>query len=73
MKLSQRSHLNPTEFSYSARRNLAKLSLRELSKEFNLLWFDLENGVDTLLKLPQEQKERIEVVTLPTQELSNRH
>lgn len=37
----------------------------ELSKEFNLLWFDLENGVDTLLKLPQEQKERIEVVTLP--------
>ena len=37
----------------------------ELSKEFNLLWFDLENGVDTLLKLPTEQKERIEVVTLP--------
>lgn len=37
----------------------------ELSKEFNLLWFDLENGVDTLLKLPENQKERIEVVTLP--------
>lgn len=37
----------------------------ELSKEFNLLWFDLENGVDTLLKLPEEQKERIEVITLP--------
>lgn len=37
----------------------------ELSKEYNLLWFDLENGVDTLLKLPEEQKERIEVVTLP--------
>ena len=31
----------------------------ELSKEYNLLWFDLENGVDTLLKLPEEQKERI--------------
>ena len=37
----------------------------ELSSAFNLLWFDLENGVDTLLKLPEEQKERIEVVTLP--------
>lgn len=37
----------------------------ELSKEFNLLWFDLENGIDTLLKLPIEQQERIEVITLP--------
>jgi AAA domain len=37
----------------------------ELSSAFNLLWFDLENGVDTLLKLPQEQQERIEVITLP--------
>lgn len=36
----------------------------ELSKEFNLVWFDLENGVDTLLKLPEEQKERIEVISL---------
>lgn len=37
----------------------------ELSKEFNLLWFDLENGIDTLLKLPDEQKDRIEVISLP--------
>jgi len=37
----------------------------ELSKEYNLIWFDLENGVDTLLKLPEDQKERIEVITLP--------
>jgi hypothetical protein len=37
----------------------------ELSKEFNLIWFDLENGVDTLLKLPESQKERIEVISLP--------
>jgi AAA domain len=37
----------------------------ELSREYNLLWFDLENGIDTLLKLPDEQKERIEVITLP--------
>lgn len=37
----------------------------ELSKEFNLLWFDLEAGIDTLLKLPIEQQERIEVISLP--------
>lgn len=37
----------------------------ELSKEFNLLWFDLENGIDTLLKLPPEQQDRVEVISLP--------
>lgn len=37
----------------------------ELSKEFNLIWFDLEKGVDTLLQLPVEQQERIEVIQLP--------
>lgn len=36
-----------------------------LASDFNLIWFDLENGVDTLLKLPEEQKERIEVISLP--------
>lgn len=37
----------------------------ELSEQFNLLWFDLENGHATLFKLPQEQQERIELVCLP--------
>jgi hypothetical protein len=37
----------------------------QLSEQFNLLWFDLENGVDTLLKLPEAQKEKIDVITLP--------
>lgn len=37
----------------------------ELSRAFNLIWVDLENGVDTLLKLPVEQQERIEVISLP--------
>lgn len=37
----------------------------ELSRVFNLLWVDLENGVDTLLKLPLEQQDRIEVISLP--------
>ena len=37
----------------------------ELSKEYNLIWFDLEKGVDTLLKLPVSQQERIEVISIP--------
>lgn len=37
----------------------------KLSSEFNLLWFDLENGWATLTKLPAEQQERIELVQLP--------
>jgi AAA domain len=37
----------------------------ELAKEFNLIWFDLENGVDTLFQLPLECQERIEVISIP--------
>jgi hypothetical protein len=37
----------------------------KLSQEYNLIWVDLENGVDTLLKLPEEWKERIEVISIP--------
>jgi AAA domain len=37
----------------------------ELSKAFNLIWFDLENGVDTLFQLPVECQEKIEVISLP--------
>jgi len=36
-----------------------------LASKYNLIWFDLENGVETLLKLPEEQKERIEVIRIP--------
>lgn len=37
----------------------------QLSKEFNLLWIDLEKGHATLFKLPEEQQARIELVSLP--------
>lgn len=37
----------------------------ELSKKFRLKWFDLENGIATLFKLPNEQKERIDIIQLP--------
>lgn len=36
----------------------------ELSEYFNLIWFDLENGHETLFKLPQEWQERIELIEL---------
>jgi hypothetical protein len=37
----------------------------ELATAFNLIYFDLENGIDTLLKLPQESQNRVEVISLP--------
>jgi hypothetical protein len=36
-----------------------------LSSAFDILWFDLESGKDTLFKLPKAQQERIELVSLP--------
>ena len=36
-----------------------------LSKNYSLLWFDVEHGYATLTKLPPEQQERIEIVALP--------
>lgn len=30
-----------------------------------LIWFDLENGYSTLLKFPEEWKERIEIISIP--------
>jgi hypothetical protein len=37
----------------------------DCSAAFNLLWVDCENGSDTLLQLPPEQQERIELISLP--------
>lgn len=36
-----------------------------LAEKYNLLWFDLENGYGTLLKLPQEQQARVELISIP--------
>jgi hypothetical protein len=36
-----------------------------LAEKFNLIWFDLESGHDTLFKLPKEWQERIEVIAIP--------
>ena len=37
----------------------------ELSSKYKLIWFDLENGYATLLKLPAASQERIEIISLP--------
>ena len=36
-----------------------------LASHFSLLWFDLENGYATLLKLPLPQQERINIISIP--------
>ena len=36
-----------------------------LAKSYDLLWFDLENGFETLLQLPTEFQDRIDVIQLP--------
>jgi hypothetical protein len=66
MKLSQKSASKSHRALLFGPPKSGKTQLAgQLSKEFNLLWFDLENGVDTLLKLPVSQQERIEVISLP--------
>lgn len=36
-----------------------------LAAHYNLIWFDLESGSNTLLKLPLEYKKRIELIKIP--------
>jgi hypothetical protein len=36
-----------------------------ISEFKKLIWFDLENGYSTLLKFPEEWKQRIEIVSIP--------
>lgn len=36
-----------------------------LSAKYKLIWFDLENGYATLLKLPKAQQENIELISIP--------
>jgi len=37
----------------------------ELAEFYNLIWFDLENGHETLFQLPTEWQERINLIELP--------
>lgn len=50
-----------TGFSGSGKTTLAAT----LSEHFNVTWIDCENAIETLVKLPREQKERINVIKIP--------
>jgi len=66
MKLSQRTASKSRRILLFGPPKSGKTWLAgQLAKEFKLLWFDLESGVDTLLRLPEEQKENVEVISLP--------
>lgn len=36
-----------------------------LAEHFNLVWFDLENGFETLLKMPLDWQQRVDVISIP--------
>lgn len=66
MKLSQKSAVKSHRVLLFGPPKSGKTQLAgSLASAFNLVWFDLENGVDTLLKLPKEQQERVEVLSIP--------
>lgn len=66
MKLSQKSSSNIHHILLFGPPKSGKTQLAgTLAAEYNLHWFDLENGYETLLKLPTEQKDRIEIVSIP--------
>ena len=66
MKLSQKSASKSHRVLLFGPPKSGKTQLAgELSSAFNLIWFDLENGVDTLLKLPTEAQDRVELFAIP--------
>jgi len=50
---------------YGAPKTGKSLLAAKLAEYYNLLWFDLENGYETLFQLPTSWQERIELVRLP--------
>lgn len=65
MKLSQKKKSNTSRVLLFGAPKTGKTQLiGELAEHFNLTFFDLENGHETLFKLPTEQQERIELIEL---------
>lgn len=66
MKLSQKSAVKSHRVLLFGPPKSGKTQLAgSLASAFNLVWFDLENGVDTLKKLPADQQDRVEVLSIP--------
>ena len=66
MKLSTKQHSKTNRVLVYGEPKSGKTQLvGALSSDFNLLYFDLENGYETLLKLPSTAQERIELISIP--------
>lgn len=66
MKLSQKAPSSTHRVLIFGAPKSGKTQLAaSLAAKYNLLWFDLENGYGTLLKLPKDQQERIELISIP--------
>ena len=66
MKLSNKQHSATHRVLVYGAPKCGKTQLvGDLSSSYNLIYFDLENGYETLLKLPAAQQERIELIGIP--------
>lgn len=66
MKLTQKQTSSTHRVLIYGSPKTGKSQLAGTLSEFKkLIWFDLENGYTTLLKFPEEWKERIEIISLP--------
>lgn len=66
MKLTQAKHTEVHRVCLYGPPKGGKTELAgRLAEHYNVLWFDLENGHNTLFKLPTEWQERIELVHIP--------
>jgi DNA polymerase III delta prime subunit len=66
VKLSQKSSSNIHHILLFGPPKSGKTQLAgTLAGPFNLHWFDLENGYETLLKLPTDAKDAVEIFSIP--------
>ena len=66
MKLTEKKHSKTHRVLIYGEPKSGKTQLAAaLASHFKLLYIDLENGYETLLKLPQEHQERIELISIP--------
>jgi hypothetical protein len=66
MKLTDKA-ASPTHrvLVYGAPKTGKTQLVASLAAHYNLIWFDLENGYGTLLKLPKDQQAKVELISIP--------
>ena len=66
MKLTEKAHSKTNRVLVYGEPKSGKTQLvGALASDFKLLYFDLENGYETLLKLPKAQQENIDLISIP--------